>query len=242
MDLLLNPEAWISLLTLVALEAVLGIDNLVFIAILTDRVDAAKRDLARRLGIGMALITRLMLLFTLAWIAGLTAPLVTILGEEISWRDIILIGGGLFLLTKATREIHHNIEEAGEETPKTQVFDTLLAVVAQIAVIDLIFSLDSVITAVGMVNDLRIMTAAIVIAVLIMLWASGPLSAFVSEHPTVKMLAMSFLLLVGMTLVADGLGQHIPKGYLYFAMGFSVLVEALNLTVSKRRKRAKEIS
>jgi len=240
MDLLLNPEAWISLLTLVALEAVLGIDNLVFIAILTDRVEETKRTLARRLGIGMALITRLMLLFTLAWIAGLTAPLITVLGEEISWRDVILIGGGLFLLTKATREIHHNIEEADDPAPKAKPLSTLIAVVAQIAVIDLIFSLDSVITAVGMVNDLRIMTIAIIIAVLIMLWASGPLSAFVSEHPTVKMLAMSFLLLVGMTLVADGLGQNFPKGYLYFAMGFSVLVEALNLTVSKRRKRAKE--
>ena len=240
MDLFINPEAWISLLTLVALEAVLGIDNLVFIAILTDRVEETKRALARRLGIGMALITRLMLLFTLAWIVGLTAPLITVLGEEISWRDVILIGGGLFLLTKATREIHHNIEEADDSTPKAKPLSTLIAVVAQIAVIDLIFSLDSVITAVGMVNDLRIMTIAIVIAVLIMLWAAGPLSAFVSEHPTVKMLAMSFLLLVGMTLVADGLGQHIPKGYLYFAMGFSVLVEALNLTVSKRRKRAKE--
>jgi len=241
MDLLFNAEAWISLLTLVALEAVLGIDNLVFIAILTDRVDETKRALARRLGIGMALVTRLLLLFTLAWIAGLTAPLITVLGEEISWRDMILIGGGLFLLAKATREIHHNIEDADDDQPKAKPLSTLIAVVAQIAVIDLIFSLDSVITAVGMVDELSIMTTAIIIAVLIMLWASGPLSAFVSAHPTVKMLAMSFLLLVGMTLIADGLGLHIPKGYLYFAMGFSVLVEALNLTVSKRRKRAKEI-
>jgi len=240
MDLILNAEAWISLLTLVALEAVLGIDNLVFIAILTDRVEKKRRTMARRLGIGMALVTRLMLLFTLAWIVGLTAPLFTAFGEAISWRDMILIGGGLFLLTKATREIHHNIEEADEAAPAPHPMNTLIAVVAQIAVIDLIFSIDSVITAVGMVNDLRIMTTAIVIAVLIMLWASGPLSAFVSAHPTVKMLAMSFLLLVGMALIADGLGLHIPKGYLYFAMGFSVLVEALNLTVSKRRKRAKE--
>jgi len=240
MDLILNAEAWISLLTLVALEAVLGIDNLVFIAILTDRVTEKKRAMARRLGIGMALVTRLMLLFTLAWIVGLTAPLFTAFGEDISWRDMILIGGGLFLLTKATREIHHNIEEANETAPAPHPMNTLVAVVAQIAVIDLIFSIDSVITAVGMVNDLRIMTTAIVITVLIMLWASGPLSAFVSAHPTVKMLAMSFLLLVGMALIADGLGLHIPKGYLYFAMGFSVLVEALNLTVSKRRKRAKE--
>jgi len=240
MDLILNAEAWISLLTLVALEAVLGIDNLVFIAILTDRVEESKRAMARRLGIGMALITRLFLLFTLAWIVSLTAPLFTAFGEDISWRDMILIGGGLFLLTKATREIHHNIEDANDPEPAPHPMNTLIAVVAQIAVIDLIFSIDSVITAVGMVNDLRIMTAAIIIAVLIMLWASGPLSAFVSAHPTVKMLAMSFLLLVGMALIADGLGLHIPKGYLYFAMGFSVLVEALNLTVSKRRKRAKE--
>lgn len=240
MDVLFSVEAWISLLTLVALEAVLGIDNLVFIAILVDRVEEKKRALARRLGITMALGTRLLLLFALAWIASLTAPLFTAFGEEVSWRDLILIGGGLFLLTKATREIHHNIEEAGEDQPEAQPMTTLIAVVAQIAVIDVIFSLDSVITAVGMVDDLFIMASAIVIAVMIMLWASGPLSAFVSTHPTVKMLAMSFLLLVGMTLIADGVGLHIPKGYLYFAMGFSVLVEALNLTVSKRRKRARE--
>lgn len=240
MELLLSPEAWISLLTLVALEAVLGIDNLVFIAILVDRVEKSKRAVARKLGISMALITRLLLLFTLAWIAGLTAPVFTILGEDISWRDIILIGGGLFLLTKATHEIHTSIEEADDAQPEAKPMTALLNVVAQIAVIDLIFSLDSVITAVGMVDDLRIMTTAIIVAVMIMLWASGPLSDFVSAHPTVKMLAMSFLLLVGMTLVADGLGQHIPKGYLYFAMAFSVLVEALNLTVSKRRKRAQK--
>jgi len=240
MELLFSPEAWISLLTLVALEAVLGIDNLVFIAILVDRVEEQKRTLARRLGIGMALGTRLLLLFALAWIAGLTEPLFSAFGRDISWRDIILIGGGLFLLTKATREIHNNIEEAGEDRPEANAISTLIAVVAQIAVIDVIFSLDSVITAVGMVNELEIMTAAIIIAVLIMLWASGPLSAFVSAHPTVKMLAMSFLLLVGMTLVADGMGLHIPKGYLYFAMGFSVLVEALNLTVSKRRNRTRK--
>lgn len=238
MELLLIPETWVSLLTLVALEAVLGIDNLVFIAILVERVEETKRVLARRLGIGMALITRLLLLLTLAWIAGLTAPLFTAFGEEISWRDLILIGGGLFLLTKATREIHHNIEEADDPVPAAKPLSSLLAVVAQIALIDLIFSLDSVITAVGMVDEVAIMATAIIIAVLIMLWAAGPLSDFVSAHPTVKMLAMSFLLLVGMTLIADGLGLHIPKGYLYFAMGFSVLVEALNLTVSKRRKRA----
>lgn len=237
MELLFSPEAWISLVTLVALEAVLGIDNLVFIAILVDRVPENRRTFTRRLGIGMALGTRLALLFVLAWIAGLTAPLFTVWGEEISWRDMILIGGGLFLLTKATREIHHNIEEAGAHTPQPKPMATVLAVVAQIAAIDLIFSLDSVITAVGMVKELEIMTAAIIIAVAIMLLASGPLSAFVSRHPTVKMLAMSFLLLVGMALLADGLGLYIPKGYLYFAMGFSMLVESLNLWVSARRRR-----
>lgn len=240
MELFLTPEAWISLVTLVALEAVLGIDNLVFIAILVDRVPEEKRAFTRKLGIGMALGTRLALLFMLAWIAGLTAPLFELFGEEISWRDVILIGGGLFLLTKATREIHHNIEEAGEHEPAPKAAATVAMVVAQIAAIDLIFSLDSVITAVGMVDDLQIMVAAIVIAVGIMLLAAAPLSDFVSRHPTVKMLAMSFLLLVGMTLVADGMGLHIPKGYLYFAMGFSVLVEGLNLWVSARRKRARE--
>ena len=239
MELLFSPEAWISLVTLVALEAVLGIDNLVFIAILVDRVPEDKRAFTRRLGIGLALGTRLALLFVLAWIASLTVPLFTALGEEISWRDLILIGGGMFLLAKATREIHHNVEEAGEATPEPKPMATVLSVVAQIATIDLIFSLDSVITAVGMVNDLTIMTTAIVIAVALMLVASGPLSAFVSRHPTVKMLAMSFLLLVGMALVADGLGLYIPKGYLYFAMGFSVLVESLNLWVSARRRRAR---
>lgn len=239
MELLLSPEAWISLFTLVALEAVLGIDNLVFIAILVDRVEEAKRAFARRVGIALALGTRLALLFTLAWIATLTAPLFTVVGEEISWRDMILIGGGLFLLGKATREIHHNIEEAGETEPAFKPVATVLSVVMQIAAIDLIFSLDSVITAIGMVNEVAIMTAAIIIAVMIMLAASGPLTRFVSRHPTVKMLAMSFLLLVGMTLVADGLGLHIPKGYLYFAMGFSVLVESLNLWVSARKRRAR---
>ncbi|HEY9164200.1 MAG TPA: TerC family protein [Magnetovibrio sp.] len=240
MEIFFSPEAWISLVTLVALEAVLGIDNLVFITILVDRAPEQHRQLARRLGIGMALGTRLALLFMLAWIAGLTQPLFTAFGEEISWRDLILIGGGMFLLAKSTREIHHNIEEAGDASPAAKPLASVLSIVVQIAAIDVIFSLDSVITAVGMVNDLTIMTTAIIIAVGLMLWASGPLSAFVSQHPTVKMLAMSFLLLVGMALVADGMGVHIPKGYLYFAMGFSVLVEGLNLWVSARRKRARE--
>lgn len=240
MELLFSPEAWISLVTLVALEAVLGIDNLVFIAILVDRVPQEQRTVTRRLGIAMALGTRLALLFVLAWIAGLTAPLFTIIGEEISWRDLILIGGGMFLLAKSTREIHDSIDEAGVHMPEAKPLASVLSVVVQIALIDIIFSLDSVITAVGMVNDLTIMTLAIIIAVALMLLASGPLSIFVSRHPTVKMLAMSFLLLVGMALIGDGLGMHIPKGYLYFAMGFSVLVESLNLWMSARRRRASE--
>ncbi|MCK5445847.1 MAG: TerC family protein [Rhodospirillaceae bacterium] len=239
MEFLLNPEVWVSLATLIALEAVLGIDNLVFIAILVERVPREKQAFARRVGISMALVTRLLLLFTLAWIAGLTASLFEVFGEEFSWRDLILIGGGLFLLTKATREIHHSIEEADEESSLTKNAVSVAGIIIQIMLIDIVFSLDSVITAVGMVDDVRIMATAIIVAVGIMLIAAGPLSDFVSRHPTVKMLAMSFLLLVGMTLVADGMGLHIPKGYLYFAMGFSVLVEGLNLSASKRRAKAR---
>lgn len=239
MEFLLNPEVWVSLATLIALEAVLGIDNLVFIAILVERVPREKQAFARRVGISMALVTRLLLLFTLAWVAGLTASLFEVFGEEFSWRDLILIGGGLFLLTKATREIHHSIEEADEESSLTKNAVSVAGIIIQIMLIDIVFSLDSVITAVGMVDDVRIMATAIIVAVGIMLIAAGPLSDFVSRHPTVKMLAMSFLLLVGMTLVADGMGLHIPKGYLYFAMGFSVLVEGLNLSASKRRAKAR---
>lgn len=239
MEFLLNPEVWISLATLIALEAVLGIDNLVFIAILVDRLPAERQPFARKVGISLALVTRLLLLFTLAWIAGLTASLFEVFGEAFSWRDLILIGGGLFLLTKATREIHHNLEEADEESSLTKNAASVAGVIIQIMLIDIVFSLDSVITAVGMVDDVRIMATAIIVAVGIMLIAAGPLSDFVSRHPTVKMLAMSFLLLVGMTLVADGMGMHIPKGYLYFAMGFSVLVEGLNLSASKRRAKAR---
>lgn len=242
MEWLSDPQIWISLLTLSALEIVLGIDNLVFLAILADRLPAPQRPAARRLGLGFALITRLALLASLTWIAGLVEPVFTILDHPVSWRDVILIGGGVFLLAKATHEIHGSLEgeedasEAGEGAGAKAVKAGFVATIVQIGILDIVFSLDSVITAVGMASQLWVMVAAVIVAVILMLVASGPLSNFVSRHPTVKMLALSFLLLVGMSLVADGMGYHIPKGYLYFAMGFSVLVEGLNLA-ARRRKR-----
>lgn len=244
MEWLSDPQIWISLLTLSALEIVLGIDNLVFLAILAERLPEHQRASARKLGLMFALGTRLALLASLTWIAGLVEPVFTLLGRAVSWRDIILIGGGVFLLAKATHEIHGSLE--GEEDGPAEdgagraVQAGFVVTIVQIGVLDIVFSLDSVITAVGMANQLWVMVAAVVVAVALMLVASGPLSAFVSRHPTVKMLALSFLLLVGMSLVADGMGFHIPKAYLYFAMGFSVLVEALNLA-ARRRKRAVQL-
>ncbi|MGE5546687.1 MAG: TerC family protein [Solirubrobacterales bacterium] len=240
MEWLTDPQIWLSLLTLSALEIVLGIDNLVFLAILADRLPEAQRPQARRLGLAFALITRLLLLASLAWIAGLVEPVFTLLGQPVSWRDIILMGGGVFLLAKATHEIHGSLEGEDEGEPEPGAIKAagagFAATILQIGILDIVFSLDSVITAVGMASQLWVMAAAVVLAVAVMLVASGPLSAFVSKHPTVKILALSFLLLVGMSLVADGMGFHIPKGYLYFAMGFSVLVEALNLAARRRRK------
>lgn len=239
MEWLTDPQIWISLLTLSALEIVLGIDNLVFLAILADRLPEPQRPAARRLGLAFALITRLALLASLAWIVGLVEPVFSVFGHAVSWRDIILIGGGVFLLAKATHEIHGSLE--GEEdhaaggTGKA-VQAGFVSTIIQIGILDIVFSLDSVITAVGMASQLAVMVAAVIVSVVVMLIAAGPLSAFVSRHPTVKMLALSFLLLVGTALVADGMGFHIPKGYLYFAMGFSVLVEGLNLAARRRRK------
>jgi predicted tellurium resistance membrane protein TerC len=242
MEWLADPQVWISLLTLSALEIVLGIDNLVFLTILSDRLPPEKRAAARKLGLAFALLTRLALLGSLSWIIGLTEPVFTIMERAVSWRDLILIGGGLFLLAKATHEIHGSLE--GDEVDEAGSVGKVVAAgfvstIIQIGILDIVFSLDSVITAVGMVDQLEVMVTAVIIAVILMLVASGPLSVFVSKHPTVKMLALSFLLLVGTSLIADGLGYHIPKGYLYFSMGFSILVESLNLVARRKRKPVK---
>jgi predicted tellurium resistance membrane protein TerC len=237
-----NPQIWLSLVTLSALEIVLGIDNIVFLAILTNRLPPHQRALGRKIGLTLALGTRLLLLATLAWIVKLTAPLFTLFDQGFSWRDLILIGGGLFLLIKAVSEIHETMEggheDGADETKDApKVYPAFSSIVVQIALIDIIFSLDSVITAVGMADTLWVMVVAVVFAMIIMLVASAPLSNFVSNHPTVKMLALSFLLLIGIFLIADGFGLKIPKGYLYFALGFSVLVEAMNHWM--RRKKPK---
>jgi predicted tellurium resistance membrane protein TerC len=223
-----TAEALIALLTLTVLEVVLGIDNVIFISILAGKLPAAQQNRARQVGLALAMGMRILLLLSISWIARLTDPLFGILGFELSGRDLILLGGGLFLLAKATREIHDRLEgEEGHSAAKLQASFT--SVILQILALDIVFSLDSVITAVGMANQLWVMIAAVVIAVGIMLFAAGPISSFVERHPTVKMLALSFLLLIGLSLLVDGLHQHIPKGYIYFAMGFSVFVEMLNL-------------
>ncbi len=233
MDWLTSPETWIALLTLTALEIVLGIDNIVFISILAGKLPSAEQGRARTLGLAFAMITRILLLLTLTWIMRLTAPLFALFGHSFSGRDLILIGGGLFLLWKSTVEIHDKLEsEEGRRNVSGGA--AFWSVILQIALLDIVFSLDSVITAVGMARQVGVMVAAIVIAVGVMLVAAGAISDFVQRHPTVKMLALSFLLLIGVTLVADGLGQHIPKGYIYFAMGFSVFVEMLNLRLRAR--------
>lgn len=228
MEGLLNFDIWIALITLTALEIVLGVDNIVFIAILVGKLPRHRQARARRIGLGLAMLTRILLLLSLSWVIRLTEPILTILGREISGRDLILIIGGVFLLGKSTLEIHDRLE--GEEGHGTaRLAASFVGVLVQVMLLDIIFSLDSVITAVGMVNQIPIMIAAIAIAVGIMLFSAGVISDFIQRHPTVKMLGLAFLLLIGMSLVAEGLGQHISKGYIYFAMGFSVLVEALNL-------------
>ena len=234
MEWLTDPDIWIALLTLTALEVVLGIDNVIFISILAGKLPKDQQAKARRVGLGAAMVMRILLLLSLAWIIRLTGPLFEVFGQEISGRDLILLGGGLFLLAKATYEIHDKLEgEDGEKSKK--VAASFTAVIVQIMLLDVVFSLDSVITAVGMVDEVAVMIAAVVIAIAIMLLAAGPVSRFVEMHPTVKILALSFLLLIGMSLVAESLDQHIPKGYIYFAMGFSVLVEFLNLRLRKRQ-------
>ncbi len=235
MDLLLNPEVWVAFLTLLALEIVLGIDNIVFISILVDKLPEERQALARRLGLGMALVMRILLLLSLSWVIGLTAPLFAVFGQEISGRDVILILGGLFLLGKATYEIHENLEgEEGHSSARVKA--TFASVLIQIIILDMVFSLDSVITAVGMVDQVSVMIAAVTVAILVMLFSAEAVSGLVNRHPTLKMLALSFLLLIGFALLLEGFDQHVPKGYIYFAMGFSVLVEFLNIRVRRRRE------
>ena len=231
--LLTDPQAWIAFTTLTALELVLGIDNIIFISILVDKLPLEKREFARRIGLFMAMFMRIGLLLVLAWIVGLVTPLFSIGGHDISGRDLILILGGLFLIWKSTGEIHQSLE--GEEAHgSSAVKATFAAVIMQIMVIDLVFSLDSIITAVGMVDDVRVMIAAVIVSVALMMLFAGPIGRFVSDHPTIKMLALSFLVVVGTVLVAEGFGHHVPKGYVYFAMAFSLGVEMLNIRMRKR--------
>lgn len=231
---LYSPEAWIALATLTALEIVLGIDNIIFISILVGRLPPHQRNVARRLGLGLAMLTRLMLLFSLAWVMGLVDPLFSLFGHEVSGRDIILVLGGLFLLAKSTHEIHQSFEPQ-EQSGASMAAAGFASILIQIAILDVVFSLDSVITAVGLVDQLSIMVIAIVASVAVMLFAAKPIGDFVDENPTIKMLALSFLILVGFTLIAEGFEVHIPKGYIYFAMAFSLGVEALNIQLRKRR-------
>jgi predicted tellurium resistance membrane protein TerC len=234
MDWLTDPQAWVALATLTALEIVLGIDNIVFISILAGKLPRKDQARARKLGLMMAMLMRIALLFSLSWIIRLTAPLFTVIGQEISGRDLVLIFGGLFLLAKSTHEIHGRLE-GDEGEASVRVRPSLRSVLIQIVLLDIVFSLDSVITAVGMADDIGVMVTAVVIAVGFMMLFAGPISSFVEEHPTIKMLALSFLLLIGVTLIAEGFDRHIPKGYIYFAMAFSLGVEMLNLKMRKSR-------
>jgi predicted tellurium resistance membrane protein TerC len=232
-----SPEAWVSLATLTALEIVLGIDNIIFISVLVGRLPKHQRGFARTTGLALAMLTRLALLFSIVWVVSLTEPWFTLLGESISGRDIILIGGGLFLMAKATHEIHMSLEGTEEEEAKLNMTATLGSTLIQIAILDIVFSLDSVITAVGLADHVSIMAIAIIIAVLIMLFAAKPIGEFVDGHPTVKMLALAFLIMVGVTLMIEGFDVHVPKGYIYFAMAFSIGVEMLNLRLRERQSR-----
>jgi predicted tellurium resistance membrane protein TerC len=235
-ELLSSPEVWLAFFTLTALELVLGIDNIIFISILVDKLPLAQREFARRIGLFLAMFMRIALLFLLSWIVGLTAPLFTVLTNEISGRDLVLILGGLFLLWKSTMEIHQLLE-GKEGEASTAVRATFASVIFQIALIDLVFSLDSIITAVGMVDEIEIMIAAVVASVILMMLFAGPIGRFVSAHPTVKMLALSFLFVIGTILIADGFDNHVPKGYVYSALAFSLMVEMLNIRMRKRAEQ-----
>ena len=235
MDLLTNPDVWIAFLTLCALEIVLGIDNIVFISILSHKLPIEQQQKARRTGLLLALFMRIGLLFSISWIMRLTAPLFTVSGQGISGRDLILILGGLFLLYKSVKEIHHKVEASGsEETQKTTQKAPYASVISQIILLDLVFSLDSVITAVGMVDRIEVMIAAVIVSVGVMLWSAEPISHFVNRHPAVKVLALAFLIMIGTALIAEGLEFHFPKGYIYFAMAFSVAVEIINIRIGRQ--------
>jgi predicted tellurium resistance membrane protein TerC len=232
MEMLADPQIWIAFLTLTLLELVLGIDNIIFISILAGKLPAEQQQRARYIGLALALVMRVILLFSLSWIVGLTEPLFTVLGQEISGRDLVLLIGGLFLIAKSTHEIHGSLE--GEEGHgSSKVYASFTSVIVQIMLLDIVFSLDSVITAIGMVKELSVMIAAVVVSIVFMMFFAGAIGTFVSRHPTIKMLALSFLLLVGFTLVIEALEYHVPKGYIYFAMAFSVLVEFLNMRIRK---------
>ena len=238
LDLLADPQIWIAFATLTALELVLGIDNIIFISILVDKLPVERREFARRIGLFGAMFMRIGLLLTLAWIVGMTAPLFSVLGKDISGRDLVLIGGGLFLLWKSVGEIHQTIEGEEEEVDGASVVKaTFGAIILQIMVIDIVFSLDSIITAVGMVKEVAVMIAAVIASVGLMMLFAGPIGRFVSANPTIKMLALAFLVVIGVVLIADGFGYHMPKGYIYTAMAFSLLVEMLNMKMRKRHGR-----
>jgi predicted tellurium resistance membrane protein TerC len=236
MHLLTDPQAWMAFITLTALELVLGIDNIIFISILVEKLPKEQREIARRIGLFLAMFMRIGLLMTLAWIAGLTEPVFNVMNHGVSGRDIILLAGGLFLLWKSTQEIHQLLEGIEGQASST-VKNTFFAIIVQIIIIDLVFSLDSIITAVGMVSHIPVMIAAVVTSVGLMMMFAGYIGAFIEEHPTIKMLALAFLLVVGVVLIADGTGYHVPKGYVYFAMAFSIAVESLNISLRKRANK-----
>jgi predicted tellurium resistance membrane protein TerC len=240
-ELLLDPHAWLALATLTVLEIVLGIDNLVFISVLTSRCEPKDARRARQIGLSLAFVFRIVMLFGLTWLAGLTAPLFSPFGIGISWRDIILIGGGAFLIAKATHEIHREIEGHNKQAPgETPARASFSLIITQLVLIDLIFSLDSIITAIGMAEHIEVMIAAVVIAMIVMYLAANPVGNFIAEHPTTKMLALAFLLLIGVALIADGFDFHIPRGYIYFAMAFAGAVEAFNVLAYRKKKRARD--
>jgi predicted tellurium resistance membrane protein TerC len=239
LEWLIDPHVWASFIALSAMEIVLGIDNVVFISVMVSRMAPEQRLMARRIGLSLALVFRVIMLAGIAWFIHLTTPIFSIGAYDFSWRDLVLIAGGLFLLVKGTREMHQDIEGEHEESATSPVVDTLTSAIIQIALIDLVFSIDSIITAVGMADHIEVMIAAVAVAILVMYFASAPVAAFIERHPTTKMLALSFLLLIGAALIADGFHFHIPRGYIYFAMAFSAAVEAINVVALRKRRKPK---